>query len=200
MKKKCSVLSVIVFVAMLSGCTMEKVEVQNAHADFGVIYTDLAMLEDHSDDIVEVEYTGETEVTPFPESGDPSYAANLSKVKINKVYQGNLTEGETIWVSEPGVLLDNVYQTTEGYVHMNTEGRYMLFIHKFESKIGGKVVYSIVGAHQGKFDLTIDKEAVALENPSYRKIQNTEYFGGLVDPFNKVKKEVHEKYGETRSE
>lgn len=194
MKKNISVLTCFFLLFILGACGKEKIEVQNASADFGVIFDDLDLLSEYTDIIVEAKYTGNTEIIPFPESGDPTYEANLSEIVVEKVYKGNVAEQERLWVSEPGALKDDTYETIEGYVNMNENGDYILFISEFDMEIDGKTVYSITGAHQGKFDLSIEVPAKSLENPKYDQIQKMDYFGGLAEQYNKVKEQVVEEF------
>lgn len=184
----------VVGVAFLFTFKAKHIKVVSSSADFSVVYTDLSMLEEISDNIVEVSYDGVTEITPFPASGDPDMIVNLSQILVEKTHKGVLKESTKIWISEPGAVVGNRYETTEGYVQMNKEGRYLVFLEEFPIKIDGKTVYSIIGAHQGKYDLTSNKPVENLINPSYRQVIETEYFGDLSEQFNSIKNQVLEKY------
>lgn len=169
--------------------------VSEGFGDLLVIYENLENLEDVSPIIVEAVYTGGTELASFPESGDPEYKTALSTVRVEKVYKGDVKEGQELRIGEPGFVENGAFQTIEGYKNMDENGRYILFLYPFDMLIEGKESYVLQGAHQGKYDLNQTQKSVYVKAPkTYQEIRNEEYFGIDVDAFNTMKEQVVDKY------
>lgn len=107
-------------------------------------------LEESSEYIIKAVYTGESEIDTDETVIAPS---TISKVKVDKVYKGNLDESE-ISVLEPYTLEDNEFNNLSGYMPMTKDCEYVLFLRKNELPQGDQ--YTIISINYGKYNLSSD--------------------------------------------
>ncbi|ARU62157.1 hypothetical protein CBW65_14965 [Tumebacillus avium] len=188
--KKAAIATVTALVMALGGYTTvsgfdKDVQLAIHEADY-VAFDTVADIEQHSDLIVQVEFTGDRTLKQWDVE-----KASESKVQINKVYKGSLNKGDVISVYEAGYQADdNTVVSVEGYNLMSEKGKYVLFLRPFTD---GN--YIIVGMYQGKYDLNTKALAKEAEqNATYTDLKHQEYFGDRTAAFNKLKKEVLAKY------
>jgi len=171
--------------------TQQLINLATAHADFKV-FENLTELENGADVIVQARFTGDRQIKDFAQNGTVIDSAALSSVKITKVYKGNIQTGSTIPVYEPGFIRNNsVYENTEGYKNMNTNGKYILFLrHNPDNTFVG------LGVYQGKYDLDITAMAKkeVQTNMTPTEFEKLDYVGENPEIFNKMKVEVLNKY------
>ncbi|OUQ85139.1 hypothetical protein B5G50_28385 [Brevibacillus brevis] len=162
-------------------------------ADF-ILFENIEEVEKYSGYIVQAEFTGKRSLKEWNLGEGDVKTASESEVKIQKVHKGSLKEGDTISVYEPAYFEGDVFDTVEGYNLMNEEGTYVLFLRDTGDKEG----YAIIGMYQGKYDISAGmqntKAKKAQPTDTYRSLEESEYFGENVEQFNKLKKEVLEKY------
>ncbi len=109
------------------------------------------------------------------------------------VLKGTLPKSQSkkITVYEPAYFEEGNYISVEGYNLMNDGNKYLLYLKPMIDDDS----YVIVGMYQGKYAL--DSPDLVKNTPnikSYHDIKNVEYFGDNVEGFNKLKKQVKEKY------
>lgn len=199
MKKAITSLAVFTLIATGGYFTFEHLNTTKANNATRVIslsathpiFNDLESIEDIADSIIEVEFTGERDTISW---GEGEYQNSLSEVKINKVYRGELKEGDLIGVYEPAYFEDDTLHTVEGYNLMSENIRYIIFAKEFKDSN-----YSIIGMYQGKYDLD-NREKVTTQktNSNYLLELESEYLGDEenIKRFNKLKEQVVEKYNQ----
>lgn len=145
------------------------IEVINGQANYPV-YEDVKVLEEDADVIVLATFTGERENFEIKQDTEMGSILvdllSLSTIDVKKVFKGDLQKGKAT-VFEQGAILDGKYLNTEGYKLMNEEGEYLLFLRKNKDID----TFSMVGMHQGKFDLSLTKKAAKIEHSAegYKK-------------------------------
>lgn len=141
-------------------------------------YKDLDELEKKSDYVVKAKFTGERTIHNWTDSdsGEVVETASKTEVEIKKDFKGDLEKGEKVFVYEPGYFDDDIYVNVEGYELMEENEEYTLFLRKIDNDD----TLMLVGMYQGKYKLDKDK--------------NIDYKGENRENFEKLKKEVKEKY------
>gem|GEM_PF-1436905 len=134
-------------------------------------YDDLNALEDSSELIVAVSVAGKgrNEVRKSIE-GESKFHFTYTPVKIDKVYKGDVRQGDTIEIVEPvgyERLPDGLYFIGRSdYTPIRTNSSYLLFLTKVDSG-----AYSIRGGSQGKFVWPPPQD------PTPEKLEVTEFTG-----------------------
>ncbi|MFD2169780.1 hypothetical protein [Tumebacillus lipolyticus] len=202
MKK--SAIGVLVIVLCLGGLgvgyyfinrEVATVEVVTSQANYKV-YENLSELEKDSDAIVLVKFTGERENYEVKQGDVLVDTLSKSTIDVKKAYVGDLKEGKTT-VFEQGAIKSGKYHNVEGYKLMDEKGEYILFLRKNKDMD----TYSMVGMHQGKYDLRITKKPEKYEESleGAKKAfasSDYEYLGHdqEFDKFYRLKGEVIKKY------
>ena len=152
MKKSYLIISLSILICgttYLSSESKDKITYQSMDATYRQP-SDIKELEESSDYIIKAIYTGESEIDTDEEVIAPS---TISKVKVDKVYKGNLDESE-ISVLEPYTLEDNEFNNLSGYMPMTKDCEYVLFLRKNELPQGDQ--YTIISINYGKYNLSSD--------------------------------------------
>lgn len=103
-------------------------------------------LEEISSIIVKGKFTGERANDEDPTVIGPS---TISKFKVDKVYKGKIYEN-TISVLEPFEIIDNDFNNIEGYIPMEKNSEYILFLRENYTKEG--MQYTIRNISFGKYN------------------------------------------------
>lgn len=153
----------------------------------------LKQLEDISPIIVKGKFTGERKKDKDPSVIGPS---TISKFEINKVYKGNINENK-ISVLEPFEIKDNDFNNIEGYIPMDENSEYILFLKENKTKYG--IQYTIKSISFGKYNISINNKI----KPHKSKINyleeaiSNEFISEsqeICDNYNKIKSSVLDKY------
>lgn len=188
-------------VALLSGAaicvwlTPEELTVTSTLASYPM-YDSVEDLEMETDAIVIATFHGERKTVDVPIAHGVSKPLTYSDVKVQKVLQGDVKEGNTLQIAEEAVVQKGRYISTEGYKWMDEEGKYMLFLKKMSASDR----YRIVGAYQGKFNLNITqpKSFPHTQEGLNKAIQDTqvEYMGDEhnTEHFLNLKEDAIKKY------
>lgn len=175
------------------------IEVINGQANYPV-YANVKELEDDSDVIVLATFTGERENFEIKKDTEMGSILvdllSLSTIDVKKVFKGDQGKGKAT-VFEQGAILDGKYLNTEGYKLMDEKGEYLLFLRKNKDID----TYSMVGMHQGKFDINLTKKATKIEHSAegYKKAFATRDYEFLgqeheQEKFYQLKDEAVKKY------
>lgn len=158
-----------------------------------IIYEGIDEVEQDADIIVEVVVDGQSQVEDYVRDGIVLETYGVTNVKVNKVHKGNVNEGDTLTVAEPGYFNEQGnYVSYEGYKLMDNNGRYLLFM-----RTGNSDKNILLGLYQGKFDLNIktEQQNIKMNSISEEQFLKVDYVGDDADHFNKLKNEVLSKYG-----
>lgn len=114
-----------------------------------------------------------------------------TSVKIDEVLKGEIPTDNPVTVMESAVIKDDVFVTLEGYVKMNDEDQYLLFLRKT-----GDNTYAINGTFQGKFNIEQTSPEVPFQGSTINEDQldKVEYIGDQLEHFNTLKEEALSKY------
>lgn len=149
-------------------------------------------LEDLSKLIIRAEYKGSREIIDFKQDGHFVDTQSKSYVDVKEIFKGQESK-KTISVFEPAYRKDGRYISMEGYKLMDKGEEYILFLR--DSGVGD--IYTIIGMHEGKYNLNVSIDKEQLKNMSNNdKLKNpkVEYMGNNVDQFINLKNEVENKY------
>ncbi|SEG57254.1 hypothetical protein [Paenibacillus sp. UNC499MF] len=157
-----------------------------------VKYDDLKMLESHSDLIIQAKVNGETKMKEFSQNNVVIDKVGVTPVSITKVFKGNLKAGEEISVFENGYYKQDNLITTAGYLPMNKNDDYLLFL----TATPENGIYTVKGVYQGKFNLNLSTPATKLNTLSVTKseLDNIDFVGEDTQHFNDLKTEILNKY------
>ncbi|MBN6889488.1 hypothetical protein ACUXCC_004768 [Cytobacillus horneckiae] len=109
-------------------------------------YNELKELENDSSVIVDIT-VNENEYFTYED-----VPFTLSELKINKVFKGELMEGDSINILETGGVVNNIEYTAEHDEILKERENAILFLYKYEGPIKeGVEKYVISGLYQGKF-------------------------------------------------
>ena len=169
-------------------------KVANLEADYDLV-GDIDNLDENSTLIVKVKYTGNRTLKEWKDEATNTVTATGSKseVQIVDVLKGTLPKSQSkkITVYEPAYFEDGNFISVEGYNLMNDGNKYLLYLKPMIDDDS----YVIVGMYQGKYDLDSPDSVKNTKNiKTYNDIKNVEYFGDNIEGFNKLKKQVKEKY------
>jgi|GEM_PF-849638 len=162
-----------------------------------MIYSTLEQVEQDADLIVAAELVGERATKNMVLNSMVIETYGLAKVKVNHVYKGEVQEGDELTIAEPGYFDGSgKYVSFEGYKLMEKDGRYILFL-----RTGTNNEQIVIGLYQGKFDLTLPKLEQEMTNArmSVAEFDQKDYVGDSVWQFNRLKKQVLEKYSTVES-
>ncbi|KXG11171.1 hypothetical protein PNH38_01175 [Anoxybacillus rupiensis] len=116
--------------------------------------------------------------------------ASKSEIRVEKVLKGELKKKE-IAVYEPAYFMNDTFVSIEGYNLMQERHNYLLFLKPMIDDD----TYVIVGMYQGKYDLDSPDPVKRISSiKEYKNLKDIEYFGDHIEEFNKLKKQVKEKY------
>lgn len=158
-----------------------------------VMYSTLEQVEQDADLIVAAELVGERTTENVVANSRVIETYSLAKVKVNHVYKGDVQEGAELAVAEPGYFdRSGNYVSFEGYKLMNKDGKYILFL-----RTGKNDKQIVLGLYQGKFDLALPQleQELTAAKMSIAEFEQKDYVGDSVWQFNRLKKQVLEKYG-----
>ncbi|MGM0847322.1 MAG: hypothetical protein ACQEUT_20480 [Bacillota bacterium] len=178
---------------LMAACTnktnssSQTIEVSRGSADYEV-YDSLEELETDSDLIVKGQLVGEPSIQKEYQNGVHIYSVRKSEVMIEEVFKGQVSEGETIIVYEPGFVQGDILDTIEGYVPMYKSGNYLLFLSEHP---GGEFV---VLGDQGKYNLNIKEKVKKYTEVTIEQLEKIDYIGDSHNRFNQMKDKVLEKY------
>lgn len=153
----------------------------------------LQELEEISPIIVKGKFTGERIYDEDPNVIGPS---TISKFEINKIYKGKIYEN-TISVLEPFEIVDNDFNNIEGYIPMDENSEYILFLR--ENKTKEVIEYTIRSISFGKYNISKNNKI----NPQKTRINYLEEANGnefitesqeICDSYNEIKSSVLDKY------
>ncbi|WP_421385353.1 hypothetical protein ACOJQI_11515 [Bacillus salacetis] len=164
------------------------IEVSRSSGDYKV-YESLEELETDSGLIIKGQLHGEPSIQKEYQNEVHIYSVRRSEVMIEEVFKGQVSEGETIIMYEPGYVQNDILETIEGYVPMSKSGNYILFLRKNPN---GEFV--VMGADQGKYNLKIKEKAKRNNEVTIEQLEKVDYIGDNPKRFNKLKDEVIEKY------
>lgn len=137
----------------------------NSMAALSVVVSSMDALYDLAEAVavVTVEDTAAEMVYSFPQT--------VSTVQVNRVYLGNISEGDTIYIREEGGSIDG--QTYSIGVPVLAAGdTALLFL--IDSGLGNEGEYCIVGAYQGKF---IQREGYYFQQATAEvKLDSAQYY------------------------
>ncbi|MDX8363425.1 hypothetical protein [Cytobacillus sp. IB215316] len=168
----------------------DNASVVKSMADFD-LYDDITEVEEYADLIIKGKYTGERDQKDFFKGGHLVQTTIESEIEIKKVYKGDKNKKDIITVFEPAYFKNDQFVSIEGYNLVNEKGNYVLLLRESSTSHG----YVIVGMFQGKYDLSKQEEAKKQNKvEKYEDIKDLEYFGDEYGRFNKLKKDVKEKY------
>ncbi|CAH1205109.1 hypothetical protein PAECIP111892_02628 [Paenibacillus auburnensis] len=161
-----------------------------------VYYENVDEITNKATAIVVGKVAGEQQITDINDesSGTLLYHRAFTPVQIEKSFKGNFKEGDQILVSEDGVLINNVYETLEGYVKMNNANSYLLFLREVEP---GK--FAICGSYQGKFNVDKTSNDTSFEERQITQSQlnDLDYLGENSEHFKNLKEQALEKFLES---
>jgi hypothetical protein len=143
---------------LISNNDKEKIS-YNKKISFNASYmipTNLQEVEERSTIIVKGKFTGERKTDQDEDVIGPS---SISQFKINKTYKGKSTEN-IISVIEPFEIEKNDFTNIEGYVPMQENKEYILFLREID--IDGSKEYAIISISFGKYNLS-GKEVSPIE-------------------------------------
>lgn len=135
---------------LVSNNDKEKIS-YNKKTSFNASYmipTNLQEVEERSTIIVKGKFTGERKTDQDEDVIGPS---SISQFKINKTYKGKSTEN-IISVIEPFKIEKNDFTNIEGYVPMQENKEYILFLREID--IEGSKEYAIISISFGKYNLS----------------------------------------------
>ncbi|WP_214484814.1 hypothetical protein [Bacillus sp. SM2101] len=168
----------------------DNASVVKSMADFD-LYDDITEVEEYADLIIKGKYTGERDQKDFFKGGHLVQTTIESEIEIKKVYKGDKNKKDIITVFEPAYFKNDQFVSIEGYNLVNEKGNYVLLLRESSTSHG----YVIVGMFQGKYDLSKQEEAKKQKKvEKYEDIKDLEYFGDEYGRFNKLKKDVKDKY------
>ena len=147
----------------------------------------LQELEEISPIIVKGKFTGEREHDKDPNVIGPS---TISQFKVDKVYKGKIYEN-TISVLEPFEIIDNDFNNIEGYIPMNENSEYVLFLRENKTKEGRQ--YTIKSISFGKYNTSKNIKI----NPQKSKINYLEE--AIINDFITESQEICDTYNEIKS-
>ncbi len=149
-------------------------------------------LEDLSKLIVRAQYKGKRKIIDFKQDGHIVDTESKSYVDVKEIFKGQESK-KTISVFEPAYQKNGRYISMEGYKLMDKGEEYILFLR--DSGVGD--TYTIIGMHEGKYNLNLSIDKEQLKNMSSDdKLKNpqVEYMGNNIEQFIKLKNEVKNKY------
>ncbi|MGX9135092.1 hypothetical protein ACWV26_12090 [Rummeliibacillus sp. JY-2-4R] len=163
-------------------------------ADYDLL-GDIDNLKEKSTLIVKGKFTGNRTLTEWKDEPTNTVTATGSKseIQIVEVLKGTFPKSQSkkITVYEPAYFENGIYISIEGYNLMHDGNNYLLYLKPMIDDDS----YVIVGMYQGKYDLDSPDLVKNTKNiKSYNDIKNVEYFGDNIEGFNKLKKQVKEKY------
>lgn len=153
----------------------------------------LQELEEISSIIVKGKFTGEREHDKDPNVIGPS---TISQFKVDKVYKGKIYEN-TISVLEPFEIIDNDFNNIEGYIPMNENSEYVLFLRENKTKEGRQ--YTIRSISFGKYNVSkSNKISPQKSRINYLEEATINDFitesQEICDTYNEIKSSVLDKY------
>jgi S-adenosylmethionine:tRNA-ribosyltransferase-isomerase (queuine synthetase) len=188
--------SIILFLLLIaSGCGINNFDnYKISQLESAALHLEsIETLEKNSEYIVEAKFTGKREVEEWYDSqGDLITKNSRSTIKLTKVFKGNgIKAGDEIEMIEPVSFENGTFETLLGYVPMNENGKYILFL----SKHGKKDVFTIMNTEFAKYDLNKEEKAkIDKKVRTFGDVKKKEYFGENVEKFNNFKEKVKEKY------
>lgn len=147
----------------------------------------LQELEEISPIIVKGKFTGEREHDKDPNVIGPS---TISQFKVDKVYKGKIYEN-TISVLEPFEIIDSDFNNIEGYIPMEKNSEYILFLRENQTKEG--MQYTIKSISFGKYNTSKNIKI----NPQKSKINYLEE--AIINDFITESQEICDTYNEIKS-
>lgn len=160
-------------------------------ADYDLM-NDINEVDKNSTLIVKGKYTGNRTLKEWIDESTNTVTAvaSRSEIHVEKVLKGVLKK-DTITVYEPAYFKDDIFVSIEGYNLMEKGHNYLLFLRPMKND----ETYVIVGMYQGKYDLDLSEPVKRVSKiKKYEDLKGIEYFGENIEGFNKLKKEVKEKY------
>ena len=151
-----------------------------------IVPNNLSQLEEISPIIVKGRFIGERKKDEDPSVIGPS---TISKFEVDKVYKGKLNENK-IYVLEPFEIIDNDFNNIEGYIPMDENSEYILFLKENKTKYG--IQYTIKSISFGKYNISINNKIKPHKsNINYLdEIINNEFINesqDICDNYNRIK-------------
>ena len=153
----------------------------------------LQELEEISPIIVKGKFTGKRTHDEDPKVIGPS---TISKFEVYEIYKGKIYEN-TIDVLEPFTIIDNDFNNIEGYIPMDENSEYILFLR--ENKVKEGTQYTIRSISFGKYNISKNNKI----NPQKTRINYLEEANvnefitdsqEICDSYNEIKSSVLDKY------
>lgn len=154
---------------------------------------DLKELDEHSPIVVQGEFTGKRKVDKDPNVVGP---LTISEFKVDKVHKGSIDEN-IISVLEPFEVSDNNFINIEGYIPMEEDTEYVLFLRENNTLDGNQ--YTIKFMSFGKFSTSKEDTVVSKKSSIkyFEDIQGSNLINESEETCNtyiKIKSEVLNKY------
>lgn len=156
------------------------------------IPSNLSQLEDEVSHIVYVKMAENIEIGGWNKD---DYTTTLTQVQVLDVFKGEAVVDQILYISESYFLTEGKLETIEGYVPMEKDEDYLLFLADAHSDPDLKLVYSM---GFGKYHF--DKLATDRALQSFDTLGQIKDFGltheGLADLYNSIHKEIVDKYSQ----
>lgn len=158
-----------------------------------LIPSDLDELEGSSEVIVKGSFTGSRKIDEDESLIGPS---TVSEFKVNKIYKGNV-DTDLISVLEPYEIVKKDFINIEGYIPMDKDAEYLLFLRGHDTDYGKQ--YSIISISFGKYNLSNNK-TIQVHQKSIDYLDEVLESDFVTDSkaecdrYNNIKKEIVNKY------
>jgi len=160
-----------------------------SHADYA-IPTNLGQLEDEVSDIVYVKMIENKEIGGWVED---DYNTTVTQVEVLDVFKGNTAVGQNLLISESYYLYEGKLETVEGYVPMESNEEYLLFLVDSDTESDLKLIQSM---GFGKYHF--DKQATEQPIQSFSTLGEVKEYGlthgESADLYNTIHEQILNKY------
>lgn len=156
-------------------------------------------LQENSDLIVVVTPKSQENILSYYSDGNIAFGYTKTAVVVSEVLKGDVSIGDTIWVTEECYTTDNgsVLWTQQGYLPMQIDERYLLFLMRYsDTKTDYAGMYYPAELEYGKYLLGIQDGADDIHNSAASAEELQIGPGGDLEKYGSWRQEVAALYPE----